>query len=506
MGASKEKPMRSNLFFVINSAVLSIGLAIPAVAQQPAASDLFVGIHKSTILENAAGVKRISIASSEVAEAVAVSKTEVLVNGKAPGDTSLILWDLNNQRTTFTVHVTTGDSQPDDVRSELRNELKGQDVTFDLSNGTVFLHGLVNDVTSADRAAAIASTLGRVVNLLNVKVPEAEPQILLKVRFANLDRTAAQQIGLNIISTGATNTIGGITTGQFGQQPTFDFTQNPFTTTFNNLLNVFLLRRDLNLGAAIEALEQKQVVQILAEPNLLTVSGRPASFLAGGEFPYPTLQGGGAGVGQITIQFREFGIRIHFEPTITPRGTIRLAVTPEVSSLDYANGLTVSGFTVPGLDTRRIQTEVDLESGQSFIIAGLLDNRTTVNLSKIPGLGNIPLLGKLFESRSIQKNNTELLVLVTPELVRPIPAGTKPPGIQMPRPFMKESAPSAPQTPVQSGIKAPSRSTVPLETLRKWGSPAPAGLGSNGNSGYDVKPILQMTPPPDAGTTPGANK
>ena len=315
----------------------------------PAPGELFVGINKSNILESAAGVKRISIANSEVAEAVAVSKTEVLINGKTPGDTSLILWNLQGERTMFTVHVTLSDSKPEAVRAELQRELAGQDVTFNYSNGTVFLRGLVNDVTAADRATAIASTLGKVVNLLNVKVPAADPQILLKVRFANVDRTAAQQLGLNIVSTGATNTIGGISTGQFGQQPTFDFTQNPFTTTFNDLLNVFLFRPDLNLGAEIQALEQQQVVQILAEPNLLTVSGRPASFLAGGEFPFPTLQGGGAGVGQITIQFREFGIRIHFDPIVTPRGTIRLAVTPEVSSLDYANGLTVSGYTVPGL-------------------------------------------------------------------------------------------------------------------------------------------------------------
>ena len=480
---------------------LALPLAVVLTADSSAPADLFVGISKSTVLENAGGIKRISVANSDVAEAVAVSKTEVLVNGKAPGDTSLILWDQKSQRTMFTVHVTTTDSKLDAVRSELSQELAGQDVSFDYSNGTVFLRGTVNDPIAADRAAAIAATLGKVVNLLNVKIPDADPQILLKVRFANVDRTAAQQLGMNIVSTGATNTIGGISTGQFGQQPTFDFTQNPFTTTFNDLLNVFLFRRDLNLGAAIEALAQKQVVQILAEPNLLTVSGRPASFLAGGEFPYPTLQGGAAGVGQITIQFREFGIRIHFEPTVTPRGTIRLAVTPEVSSLDYANGLTVSGYTIPGLDTRRVQTEVELESGQSFVIAGLLDNRTTENLSKIPGLGNIPLLGKLFESRTIQKTNTELMVLVTPELVRPIPAGAKPPAVKMPKPFLKDTAAAAPQNPVEPAGKVPAAPALPNEILKNWQGPEPAA--PNGNSGPAFRPLLLLSPDPN--TAPANN-
>ncbi len=491
----------------ISSFLLLVVCAGTLCAQNnPAPSEFFVGINKSNILENAAGVKRISIANAEVAEAVAVSKTEVLVNGKAPGDTSLILWDLSGQRTMFDIHVTLTDSKPDAVRAELQRELAGQDVSVDVSNGAVFLRGTVNDVVSAGRAAAIASTLGKVVNLLNVKVPEAEPQILLKVRFAEVDRSAAQQLGLNIVSTGATNTIGGITTGQFGQQPTFNFAQTPWTTTFNDLLNVFLFRPDLNLAAEIEALEQKQVVQILAEPNLLTVSGRPASFLAGGEFPYPTLQGGAAGVGQITIQFREFGVRIHFEPIITPRGSIRLAVTPEVSALDYANGLTVSGYTVPGLTTRRVQTEVELENGQSFVIAGLLDNRTTENLSKIPGIGDIPLLGKLFQSRNLQKTNSELLVLVTPQLVRSIPAGAKAPELKMPRPFIKGLDKNPPQNPVDPAGKIPAEQTIPIEILKGWSEPGPSDTtpanAPYGNTGPGIKPLLQSTPPPDAPPAP----
>jgi pilus assembly protein CpaC len=491
----------------IRVASLSVCLAAIGWAQTSAPSDLYVGLNKSNILENANGVKRISIANPEVAEAVAVSKTEVLVNGKAPGETSLVLWDHRGQRTMFDVHVTVADARPEAIRAELQRELPGQDVTFELDSGTVFLRGTANDVTSADRAAAIASTLGKVVNLLNVKVPPAEPQILLKVRFANVDRSATQQLGLNITSLGATNTIGNVSTGQFGQQPTFDFQQH--TVTFTDLMNVFLYRPDLNLAAAIQALEQRQLVQILAEPNLMTVSGRPASFLAGGEFPFPTLQGGGAGVGQVTIQFREFGVRIHFLPVITPRGSIRLAVTPEVSSLDRANGLTVGGYTVPGLATRRIQTEVELENGQSFAIAGLLDNRTTEELSKIPGLSSIPLLGKLFESRQLLKNNSELLVIVTPELVKPLAAGAKTPEVKMPKPFMKDTAANAPQNPTDPKGKLPSVDVIPIESLKGWSEPPNADTG---NTATTVQPLpnLQSNPtspaPPAAPAPPKGDK
>lgn len=476
-----------------------------------APSDLNVGISKSIILENPVGVKRLAVTNPDVAEAVAVSKGEVIVNGKAAGDTTLVIWDLSGKRTMFDLHVLGKvNTKPEDTRRELQKELPGQDVSLDLSEGNVFLRGTVNDPIAADRAAAIASTLGKVVNLLKVKVADADPQILLKVRFANVERTALSQLGLNLVSTGATNTIGAVSTRQFGSQPTFDFTQNPNTYTFNDLLNIFFFRKDLNLGGTIQAMEAKNLVQILAEPNLLTVSGKQASFLAGGEFPFPTLQGGGAGVGQITIQFREFGVRVNFLPVITPRGTIRLSVTPEVSSLDYANGLTVSGYTVPGLATRRVQTEVELDNGQSFAIAGLLDNRITSTLNKIPGLSEIPLLGKLFESRQLQKNNSELLVVITPVIVRPIEQGTKAPELQMPKPPMKDSSPAPlhnPELPLSDpAAHLPRLASVPVELTGGVPQSAPASDKSPAPAG--VKPLFQLTPgtsDTNTGSTPPAS-
>jgi pilus assembly protein CpaC len=203
----------------------------------------------------------------------------------------------------------------------------------------------------------------------------------------------------------------------------------------NQLLNIFIGRPDINFAATIQALQTQNVLEILAEPNLLTQSGKEASFLAGGEFPYPVVQGAGAGVATaVTIQFREFGIKLKFTPTLTADGSIHLKVAPEVSSLDFSQGLVIQGFSVPALSTDRAESEMDLKDGQSFAIAGLLDNRVTDQLSKIPGLGDIPVLGKLFQSRSLTKSKNELLIVVTPRIVQPMDSVPK--GPEMPDRFL----------------------------------------------------------------------
>ena len=461
-------------------------------------------VNKSVVIDSPSGIKRVSVAVGELAEAVAVSKTELVLNGKAPGETSLLIWDGAGKRTLYNVHIAPDESRIEHVRDVLRSEFPNQNISFDFNGGNILLHGTVDDLTLADRAAAIVSTVGKVVNLLHVAVPASEPQILLKVKFANIDRTVASDLGANFFSSGAGNNPGSISTGQYAGPPSFDFTQIPHTFTVPDPLNLFFWRPDINFGAYIKALEAKNLAQILAEPNLMTLSGHPASFLAGGEFPYPTLQGGGAGVGQITIEFREFGIRLNFEPTVTPRGTIRLKVKPEVSSLDPANGLTVSGFTVPGLDTRKVETEVELGDGQSFVIAGLLDNRVTETLSKIPGLSSIPLLGKLFESRSLNKNNSELLVVVTPEIVQPIPFGGKVPAVAMEKPFLKGTAIAAPQNPAlpsrPDAPLLPSLETMPVEQLKNLlanlAADANKTSSSTVNTGDATKAIFGITPTP----------
>ncbi len=432
-------------------------------------ASISVSVNGSTVLDQAIGIRRISIANAEIAEAVAVSTNEIVVNGKAVGDTSLIVWDLKGSRSMLDVHVVANTSKIDTVRAELLKEA-GPDVTIDAQEGTVFLNGTVANQTSAVRAFNIASTMGKVVNLLHVITPASEPQILLRVRFADVDRSAANQLGVNLFSINPSGTgLGTSTTGQFGQDPTLSTGQTGTTWNLSNLLNIFYFQPNINLGAVLQDLATRNVLEILAEPNLLTMSGKQASFLAGGEFPFPTIQGGASGVGQITIQFKEFGVRLNFTPVVTPRGTIRLTVAPEVSSLDYADGLSISGYTVPALSTRRVQTEIELADGQSFVIAGLINNQVTDQLSKMPGFASIPILGKLFQSRNTNKTSSELLVMVTPELVNPIPAGTKVPEVAFPKEFLKDAPSVAPRQPSAAGTEnAPviiKRDVVPIEDL-----------------------------------------
>jgi pilus assembly protein CpaC len=489
-----------------SSALLPLLLAATALGADLAATGLkadaainkatiSVSVNGSTVIDQAVGIRRISVANAEIAEAVAVSTNEIVVNGKAVGDTSLIIWDLKGSRSMLEVHVLANTSKIDAVRAELLKEA-GADVTIDAQEGTVFLNGTVANETAALRALNIASTMGKVVNLLRVTTPASEPQILLKVRFADIDRSAANQLGVNLFTMSPTPSgIGTSSTGQFGSSPTFNTAQNSVNWNLSSLLNIFYFRPDINLGVVLQDLATHDVLQILAEPNLLTMSGKQASFLAGGEFPFPTIQGGASGVGQITIQFKEFGVRLNFLPVITPRGTIRLTVNPEVSSLDYADGLTISGYTVPALSTRRVQTEIELENGQSFVIAGLINNQVTDQLSRMPGLASIPLLGKLFQSHSASKTSSELLVLVTPELVNPIPAGGKVPELAYPLKFLKDAPMTAPQNPSSpAGTEnAPlliKRDVIPIEDLltspEGVTSPTPpppsSGLGALGNS------------------------
>jgi pilus assembly protein CpaC len=427
--------------------------------------DLSVTVGKSLVVDSPVNIQRVSVANPALAEAVAISPKELLVNGLQPGETTVIIWQQGGNRLFYDLTVRQSTRKIDAVRAQLARDLGGQDVTVNFENDTAFLSGNVKDLNTSDRAVAIATSLGpRVVNLLHVSVPPVETQVILKVRFANVDRKASLDLGLSLNSFTAFN-FASPTSLSSGA------TASP---------NITLTRKDLNLQATITALQGKNLLEILAEPNVLAINGKTAMFVAGGEFPYPTLQGGGAGLGAVTIAFREFGIRLQFTPTVTPRGTIRLQVMPEVSSLDFAHGLTFQGFAIPALATRRVQTEIELETGQSFAIAGLLDNEMTEAMTKIPGLANIPLLGKLFTTKSLQRQNTELLVLVTPEIVRPMPQGQPLPEVNFPKdPKMDVSAKTPPQTPGLSVTgpvpNKPETETMPVEQLqelKKAGQPA----------------------------------
>jgi len=414
------------------------------------AKELSVMVGKSLMVDSPVNIQRVALADGVIAETLVTSPRELLIHGRAPGQTTLIVWQQGGTRLLFDLNVlpntTKLQDQMEAIRRELDREVPGNALDVTYENGTYFVRGTVKDVTTVDRVMSIVRTAGTAINLMNVEIPPTEAQILLQVKFADVDRGASTEFGANIFSLGAANTVGSTSTGQF-TSGRLGSVSSGGPVTISDALNVFLFRPDLNLAGMIKALKGKRMLEILAEPNVLTSNGKTASFLSGGEFPFPTLQGGGGGLGAVTIQFREFGIRINFTPQVTPRGTIRLQVSPEVSSLDYANALTFQGFTIPGIASRKVTTEIELAPGQSFAIAGLLDNRTTEALSKIPGLGDVPFFGRLFRSRSVNKSNSELMVIVTPEFVRPMPSDMKQPEIKFPDPFLDGGATKIPRHP-----------------------------------------------------------
>lgn len=460
-------------------------------SSQDSANDLSVTVGKAVVLDLARPITRIVVGLGDYAEASAVSPTQVLVNGKAAGETTLILWDTGGGRQFFNVTVRpstfSSHDQLEAVRRQLRTELPGQDLSVTTEGPNVYLRGTVNDLNSSSRAALIAGTAGKVVNLLNVKIPEPERQILLKVRFASIDRSKERQLGINVFSTGIGNTVGSLSTGEFSSPtvtPTAGTTSGT-SLTVSNPLNLFAYYPGLNIGATIEALEQRGLAETLAEPNILAQNGKQASFLAGGEYPFPMVQGAGVGgSGAVTIAFKEYGIRLNFIPTITPRGTIRLQVAPEVSALDFGDAVSIAGFVEPAITVRRVKTEIELSDRQSFAIGGLLDNTVSDTFQKIPFLGDIPILGKFFQSMSRTKNNTELIVIVTPEIVTPTPAGTDIALPKRPIPFLPPNSNTPMNTPdAASPQQTTAPATMPVEQLIESMKPETPLSDSSSSSG-----------------------
>ena len=383
---------------------------------------LRVMVGKSLLINTTERLKRVAVTDPTIASPQVITPTQVLVHDKAPGEVSLLIWDELERSRSFDLRV---DVDVSACTEEEHRVFPDEQISVTPSRAAIVLSGHVSTEDVAKRAGELASAYSpKVVNVLTFG-PVGAQEVLLQVKFAEVDRTALTQLGVNFISTGAANTIGTVTTGQFGgfgQQtitPNKGSTGSTVTTeSISNVLNLFLFRPDINFGAVIQALQTKNLLQILAEPNLIAVNGKEASFLAGGQFPFPIVQPGN-GFTAVTISFKEFGVRLQFTPIITPNGYIHLKVAPEVSTLDFANALTISGFTVPALSTRRAETEFELQDGQSFVIAGLMDNRTTDIYNKIPGLGDIPVLGNFFRSKSVQKSNSELMVLCTVKRISP---------------------------------------------------------------------------------------
>ena len=438
----------------IRAALAAAGLAALAVAQPAAAQvsvaegvhagELDVPINKSQVIRTDRPYSKALIGNPAIADVLPLSNTSLYVLGKAPGTTSLTLYDRSN-RLIAVLDVVVG---PDVItlKRQLSELMPGNDVSARIANDSVVLEGTVSSSVDADRAGQIAETYapGKVVNLLSIGSAQ---QVMLEVRFSEMKRSALKQIGVNwdIISdagklqgisgggaslssgtgtTSTTTTIGGVTTTTTGVAPAV-FGHGAITDSFGIISRAF---RGLgeNFNVTLDALERKGAVTTLAEPTLIALSGETASFLAGGEFPVPTVQSSSGGQGSnnaITVQWKPFGVSLAFTPTVLSDGVINLVVQPEVSSIDPTASIVINNLTIPGLQTRRAKTVVEIRDGESFALAGLLRKDFQDTIRQVPFLGSLPIIGALFRSTGFQHEETELVIIVTPHLVRPVPAG-----------------------------------------------------------------------------------
>jgi pilus assembly protein CpaC len=451
-------------------AALTLAQTQPAQTASPVRRmELIVG--RGDLIRFQSDVKQVAASEPKIADVVVISPREVMVNAKGPGRATVIVWDADPEPKRYDIDVVPDNFEFDEFREQLSKELPESHIQVTGKGETIVLTGTVTSSEQLKRAAGLAQTRSKtVINLLKAP-PDPEPrQILLQVRFASIDRVALTQVGFNLFSLNPK--FQGVTSTEQFSAPKLGQVQNGNTTNaanFSDLLNLFFYRPDLNIGATIKALQDQNILQILAEPNLIVLDGKDASFLAGGSFPFPVLtttSTGGSTSPVVTIQFKKYGVQLDFTPTITSSGGVDLKVAPEVSSLDFTNAVTVAGFLIPALSQKRVETEVILKEGESFAIAGMIDNQVQRETEKIIGLGDIPILGQLFRSRQTNKTTNELLVVITPHIVKPLSPDEKAKLPDFPIPFQK---------PVNQKGK-------------KSGDPEPEFVGPRGHQTPDSKP------------------
>ena len=365
-------------------------------------------------------VGRFSVSNPEIAEAVLVTPDQVLVNGKSFGQVNFIAWEqTGGQFLVFDVYVRANLSLID---SQIRALFPKDDIRLSQANGSVVISGSVaNAATAAQVQSVVEAASFKTVNMLTSPISNAS-QVQLEVRVAEVNRNKLRDYGTSFVSQPQGGTSGYINSGN-GPSTLGDVGLSQTAATLSGIiqpaLNLFIFNRQISTAAMLRVLRQEGAFRELAEPNLIAMNGQQASFLAGGEFPVPVLQTGQSGNG-ITIVWKEYGIRLNFKPTIVDEDHIRLELEPEVSTIDFANGVRFNGFVVPALRTRRAKTGVELRDGQSFALAGLLDNSETKSLSRIPIVSDIPVIGALFKSKSFEKKETELMFIVTARMVKPV--------------------------------------------------------------------------------------
>ena len=404
---------------VASAQVASASPVVGPFTQSSASSEvLHLVVGRSVFLDTSERVKRVYIANPLVLDSYTSNPHEVVLTSKVPGTSSVILWDEAGRSQSYQV---CSDIDVEDLALSLKRSFPSEDIQVHSRENHVVLVGTVSTDAKSEAAAKLAALYSKEVTNSLIVNRALIKQVKLKVRIIEVDRSKQTQFGFNFFSGGG-STISSTTTQQFQTNAavTPATTTTPGTLTVSNALNFLLFSSKLNVGAALQDLENKQVLQILAEPTITTLSGEKANFLAGGEFPFPVVQGSSGGLTSITIQFRSYGVKVEFTPIVNADGTIELKVAPEVSALDYTNAVTISGYTIPALSTRKVDTQVILQSGQSFAISGLLDKRTTDLYANTPGISSVPILGLLFRSKGVTHSNTELVIVVTPETVEPL--------------------------------------------------------------------------------------
>jgi pilus assembly protein CpaC len=454
---------------------------------------LMVG--RSAVINPGSAIARVSLTSADVADALVTSSSELLINGKMPGTISMFVWDRAGGIKRYEIIV-----QRDLARlsEQIKELFPTESIEVQANGRNIVLSGTVTNKDVVERAVNLASGYvdkkDEVVTLLKLQEGAPTNQVLLRVRFAEVSRTAMTELGVGFFTspTGINNNIARVTTTQV---PTPTFTDQAWTKastsagadvtaasgkfSIGDFLNLFFFNSKYDIGAVVKALQTKGLFQSLAEPNLVAESGKEASFLAGGEFPIPVAQGSGANLA-ISVQFKEFGVRLGFTPTVVGN-RVHLKVKPEVSTLDFANAVQLNGFRIPALSTRRTETELELNNGQTFAIAGLLNNSMTNTLQKIPGIGDIPILGLLFKSKAAQKERTELVVIITPEI---LPNNSK--GVTSELPRMEEQFLPA----------LPDKKSVPMPPAAF----PPAGRPSSDNDGAAAAAAKVTVPQPAIAT------
>ena len=427
----------SHRFIIRLLTIVALMAAVPATRAQAQATApgtlprVALTAGRSTVLSTDFDVTRIAVTNPAIADAVVVQPREILIDGKAPGTISLIVWGGSQQRVQYDLVI----EQPiTPLEQQLKQLFPAETINVAINADAVVLSGRVSSTDVMLRAAEVtraAAPKSNVINMLTVPGANGSKQVMLQVRFAEVNRRALTELGASFFTglAGFKNWTGRTTTQQF-PAPEFDADKG---LVFSDFLNLFLFNNKYNVGTLIKALKQKGYFQSLAEPNLIAYDGQEASFLAGGEFPIPFVTGGASNY--VSIVFKEFGVRLNFKPTIAG-DLIRLHVRPEVSSLDFNNGILLEGFRIPAITARRAETEVELRDGQSFAIAGLINNETQNDTASLPVLSQLPIIGALFKSNADRKERTELLVIVTPRLVRPLNPDEVPPLPTLPGRFL----------------------------------------------------------------------